>query len=96
VTAGTRKQRPSLMPIKSSKGFVEQSKANFASQQGTAKSDTLAFSARNQATAFSEFRLQSVGQFFKQLAKFGLFQQVSCGHTVRVAVTEIEKQRAIP
>src|ERR1700690_1992045 len=70
VTARASQQFPSLMPIKSPKRFVEKSEANIAFQQGASKADTLAFPARNQAAAFAEFRLQSIGQFFEKLTEF--------------------------
>jgi hypothetical protein len=72
VKASTRQQLPSLMPIKSSKWFVQESKAHATSHEGTSKADALAFSARNQAAALAEVGLQSIWQFFEKLAKFGL------------------------
>jgi len=91
-----RQQLPPLRAIKSAKRFVQQSETHSVSHQRASQSDALAFSTRNQAAALSEFCLQSVGQLFEQLPKLGLFQQVRCRHTVRVAVAEIRKQRTIP
>ncbi len=57
VSTSTRQQLPSLVPIKSTKRFVQQGETHAASHQGTSKSNALAFSTGNQAAAFSEFGL---------------------------------------
>src|SRR5258708_20939208 len=96
VITSTRQQVPSLMPIKPPKRLIEKSKAHAASQQGASKADALAFSARNQATAFAEFGLQSVGQFFEKLAKFGLLYQACGWHSFRIAIAQARKKTSIP
>jgi hypothetical protein len=60
------------MPIQSAKRLVEQGEAHTAFQERASKSDALAFSARNQPATLSEISLQSIGQFFEKLPKFGL------------------------
>src|SRR5271163_4789902 len=96
MTARARKQLSALMAVEAAKRFVKQSQANSAFQECASEPHTLPLTARNQASAFSEFRLHSLGQFFEKLAQIGLFQQVCVRHGVRVAVAEIRKQRAIP
>jgi len=63
VTARARQQLSPLMAIQPSKRFIEQSETHAAFQQSSSKANPLALPARNQAAAFSQFRLQSIGQF---------------------------------
>src|SRR5579862_1322395 len=91
-------QQAALVYVESAKWLVQNDQPDVRAQQSARQADSLSFSARDQAAAFTERSLERIGKPLEHAAQVGGIYGLLDRHARAVgeAVFEIVEQRPIP